>query len=171
MPDLLDYTRNTWFRLHYEASLYPESASQAKQDAQRAYLKMVGEQFPCGSCGSHMLQYLSTNPPDVSGRQAYEKWVYDFHHAVNLRSGKGESEHSFEEVQAYFRSRAPHTGFGGYYVKPQRDLQEHVPITPTNRKNIPVITVALLILGSFLIGGGFVYLLRKKAKPNKSASL
>lgn len=118
MPNLFDFTRLTWFRLHYEAGTYPETATPERAALQLQYLENTAKLFPCGTCGAHMAEYMAAHPPQLGSRGEFERWTYDFHNSVNASAGKPTDVHSFEDVQKYFRSRSAHERFGGYYTPP-----------------------------------------------------
>ena len=78
----------TWNILHIMAFVYPLDPTPERQDSMRALLTNLGPNLPCPGCAYHCNKHMTDNPPDVSGQRALKEWLYDFHNAVNKRTGK-----------------------------------------------------------------------------------
>ena len=76
-----------WYRVHLAAINFPPRPSAAQQrDAVRRLWTEVAA-LPCPECQGHASRYLLATPPDLSSGDAYERWAFTFHNAVNARLG------------------------------------------------------------------------------------
>jgi hypothetical protein len=83
-----------WFSLHIMAYVYPDSPSAERRAAMDALLSGLCASLPCPGCGVHCQKHMEQTPPDTSSRMALKVWLYDFHNAVNKRTGKRVLSHS-----------------------------------------------------------------------------
>ena len=88
MPQADDFGASAWFVLHYIASAYPDEPSDDHKEKMKQLVSSIQYLYPCGSCSPHFAAYLTSIPVDVSSREALERWIYDFHTAVNIRTNK-----------------------------------------------------------------------------------
>ena len=124
MPQADDFGASAWFVLHYIASAYPDEPSDDHKEKMKQLVSSIQYLYPCGSCSPHFAAYLTSIPVDVSSREALERWIYDFHTAVNIRTNKNPvTPHTFEEVQKFFRSRSYYQGFGGFPIVPRKMVE------------------------------------------------
>lgn len=76
-----------WYRLHLLAiGLCPQPSPEQKRDALRRLWEEVRD-LPCQECKGHAARYLLAHPPTLESGNAAERWVFDFHNAVNARVG------------------------------------------------------------------------------------
>jgi hypothetical protein len=86
MPSTWGY--NQWKMLHLMAFVYPEKPTEQRKKQMLDYLINLGPNLPCPGCAFHCSSYMAENIPQVDSREAIKKYLYDFHNAVNKRTGK-----------------------------------------------------------------------------------
>jgi len=65
-----------WRELHMATANFP------------AVVESITRQVGCGECRRHWLQLLKDMPPDYSSAEAFFRWAWEIHQAVNRRLGK-----------------------------------------------------------------------------------
>lgn len=82
-----EWGRRGWRWLHITAINYANRPS--IREAQIIYGRIwsfIGN-LPCEECRSHALQHILAHPPDLASSSTLQRWVFDFHNAVNARLG------------------------------------------------------------------------------------
>jgi len=80
--------RATWTLLHTVAAQYPEHPSrQQKQDAKHL-IEILTRMYPCEECRYHFRDIVKSNPPRVSSRDEFSRYVCRLHNIVNMSLGK-----------------------------------------------------------------------------------
>jgi len=97
-----------WRTIEYVAWYFPDAPSEDEIKAAKNFLLSLIWLLPCDECSVHFSEYLTENPvePHLTGRQAFTKWVYDFHSAVNKRLGKT-NQPSYQQVRAKYLELEP----------------------------------------------------------------
>lgn len=77
-----------WAWLHNLAINYPPRPTVA--EIRIAYDRIVNfvTHLPCPECRQHATQYVRQFPPDLSGSEAFQRWAWNFHNAVNRLLGR-----------------------------------------------------------------------------------
>lgn len=72
-----------WNRLHVLAINYPQDPTWGT--ARVTFRRIWGSvsRLPCPTCRMHGIRYITRNPPDLSGTEALQAWMWRFHNAVN----------------------------------------------------------------------------------------
>lgn len=89
-PDVIDIGRATWTLLHTMAAYYPDAPTPDQQSSMHAFVRALGDHYPCHECRAHLRQDLERNPPDVGSSQALSMWACQLHNRVNVYLGKPE---------------------------------------------------------------------------------
>lgn len=83
-----DMDKNTWGPrawawLHNLAINYPQRPGMAEMRI--AYGRVVNfvTHLPCLECRTHATAYVLRVPPDLSGSEAFQRWAWAYHNAVN----------------------------------------------------------------------------------------
>lgn len=76
--------RAGWTILHSTAAAFPEQPTEAWRHGAMQLLHGWATVYPCRPCALHMREYIVDNPPDLSSRVGFSKWLLDFHNAVNV---------------------------------------------------------------------------------------
>lgn len=83
-----------WTVLHTVAYDYPtDHVTQEDRARARRFVRVFGENLPCGVCQHHFEQMLREHPLDdqvLSGRDSFVAWANKLHNEVNVRKGKPE---------------------------------------------------------------------------------
>nr|CCC50401.1 conserved hypothetical protein [Trypanosoma vivax Y486] len=77
-----------WAILHSAAAVFPHNPSDTQQTAFSAFLHGWSHSYACSHCAYHMRRYLEENPPVLTGKFAVNRYLCEFHNAVNERLGK-----------------------------------------------------------------------------------
>ena len=77
-----------WAWLHNLAINYPPRPRPAEMRI--AYDRVINfvTNIPCPECRLHATQYVRQFPPDLSGSEAFQRWAWKFHNAVNWLLGR-----------------------------------------------------------------------------------
>lgn len=160
-----EVTPSLWFVLHTFAASFPEKPTEADRQDFITLLEKLGKRFPCGICGAHMAEYLKTHDPyaGTESNLTLQRWVYDFHDAVNVRLGK-KVRPTFEEVLKAF-APGPWTGLLNYPVtNTQYPLKMALPNGPTPTATdtddtvdgwMVATIVLMIVVAVMLLGGGY----------------
>jgi FAD-linked sulfhydryl oxidase len=87
-PDVEVLGHSAWTLIHTMAGTYPNEPTREQQGNMRQFLWNLAQFYPCRLCGTHLQQYLSEHPADVSTRTNLEQWLCVFHNNVNARLQK-----------------------------------------------------------------------------------
>ena len=90
-----------WNALHLTAINYPSQATRADRERGRRALWRIVTTLSCPNCVRHATSYFARFPPDLSGSEGLQIWVWRFHNSVNARLGK--KLVPFEEYQDMYR--------------------------------------------------------------------
>lgn len=77
-----------WRFLHTIAQSYPVYPTPTEKINAMALVNAVIDNLQCAECRVHAHAYVGSNPPVLTDRVSFMKWVFDFHNAVNRRLGK-----------------------------------------------------------------------------------
>lgn len=80
--------RQTWTLLHSTADAFPIDPTAQETDRYRNFMFTVISTFPCRSCVSKALDYLTTNPLDFSSRSSLQTSLCNLHNYINETLGK-----------------------------------------------------------------------------------
>lgn len=135
-----------WSALHVLSFAYPEEpTSEDRRSADRMVRGVIGL-LPCEECRRHSREYLaaSENGGDqFRNREAFARWIYDWHQSVNERIG-GEARvreaPSFEQVRRKHRAM-----LGGCNKKAGCRIgrRQHHSVTGSAAASSFIITVAI----------------------------
>jgi hypothetical protein len=128
---LSTYAKYIWFLLHLIAGHLPSGKlSESTRKSVVSWITSLAELFPCGVCGHHFKDYLQKNPlyPHTETREQLERYLYDFHDAVNVRTGEGKkTSPPFETVQKAFRGNENWPGLEGYGIPAEKKRETTKP--------------------------------------------
>jgi len=71
--------RSTWTLLHDIV----DNVDYKRNDAFVSLMGSLGEIYPCEDCRAHIVEYLQSNPVDMT-----HEWLCEFHNSVNRRLDK-----------------------------------------------------------------------------------
>ena len=86
-----------WAIIHLMAYVYPDQPSNERKESMKEFLLHTCNNLPCPACGFHCSVYMKEHPPSIESKENLKKWAYDFHNAVNKRTGKREL--TYEEAE------------------------------------------------------------------------
>jgi hypothetical protein len=84
---MIKWGQPTWMFLHtFSLKLSEQKYALLKKEV-FDMIKLICASLPCPDCASHATEYMKKSPipPTAS---ALQKFIFDFHNAVNLRTGK-----------------------------------------------------------------------------------
>lgn len=87
-PDTAALGRSTWTFLHTAAAYYPPSAPLSTQIHMGNMISSLSLLYPCVPCATDFQEDVRENPPDLTGREAFSRWLCERHNAVNDKLGK-----------------------------------------------------------------------------------
>ncbi|KAF5355228.1 hypothetical protein D9758_006056 [Tetrapyrgos nigripes] len=87
-PDVEQLGRATWTFLHTTAAYYPERPTPIQRANMLSLIRSLPMLYPCSHCGDDFGEDMKNNPPDVSGRVGFSKWLCERHNEVNVKLGK-----------------------------------------------------------------------------------
>ncbi|CBH14240.1 hypothetical protein, conserved [Trypanosoma brucei gambiense DAL972] len=76
-----------WIILHSAAAVFPYNPTPTQQEAFRNFLHGWSHAYACSHCAYHMRRYFHQNPPVVTDKLALNRYLCEFHNAVNERVG------------------------------------------------------------------------------------
>ena len=91
-----------WHLLHAIAYTYPEEPTPAQKQSVNALYEALAEILPCQKCAQNLAKELEEYPPDVSSREALQRWTHQLHLRVTSRTNPAKSEYPFKRVQRKF---------------------------------------------------------------------
>lgn len=154
---------HVWTTIHLMAFSYPDHPTQERQKSMTDFLTNLCVNLPCPGCSIHCGNYVKENVPNVSSRDLFKKWAYDFHNTVNKRTGKRELTYSEAEetlVQKFFQReqwvnlkraqemrREDHESIDHWKKLAQKTTNQHQNFPEC--KNTTTITIG--IIASFLL--------------------
>ena len=77
-----------WYKLHWCAIRYPSNPTEAEKKRMLLLFWNCIHNLPCGYCLKHAKKYTRSYPPDFSGSEEFQTYLWRFHNAVNKRLGK-----------------------------------------------------------------------------------
>jgi len=77
-----------WNWLHVLAINYPPAPTLPAARLTFRRIWNFAAHLPCIECRWHATRHILRHPPDLSGTEALQAWVWAFHNAVNARLGK-----------------------------------------------------------------------------------
>nr|CCC92808.1 unnamed protein product [Trypanosoma congolense IL3000] len=77
-----------WTILHSAAAVFPYNPTPPQKEAFANFLHSWSQTYACSHCGYHMRRYLEHKPPVVTDKLAVNRYLCEFHNAVNERVGK-----------------------------------------------------------------------------------
>jgi len=79
-----------WTLLHTLVANFPDAPSHKQTVRIEAFLRGLGDFYPCPECAEHFRSYMSAHPVASSSRKALSLWLCGAHNEVNKRQGKEE---------------------------------------------------------------------------------
>lgn len=128
MPSKSVWPKPIWMTMHIFAGAFFESPTEEQRKAAVSWFESTAELLPCRVCSEHMREYIKNNPvyPHTTDRETFERYVYDFHNAVNDRTGfPVDKRPSFAEVRNAFSSHNLWPGLGGYLIPSEATMIEN----------------------------------------------
>ena len=80
--------RSTWTLLHTVAAQYPEHPSRRQKQDAKHLIEILTRMYPCEECRHHFQDIVKSNPPRVSSRDEFSRYVCRLHNIVNISLGK-----------------------------------------------------------------------------------
>ncbi|KAH9600668.1 ERV/ALR sulfhydryl oxidase domain [Trypanosoma melophagium] len=77
-----------WNVLHTAAAVFPYKPSVVQQEAFRSFLHGWSHAYACSHCSYHMRRYFEKHPPVVTDKLSLNRYMCEFHNAVNKSVGK-----------------------------------------------------------------------------------
>lgn len=96
-----------WSALHVLSFAYPERPTPEDRRSALGLVRGVIALLPCEECRRHGAEYLLAKHHDWHSREAFARWVYDFHQSVNRRIGgeaRASAAPSFEQTRKRYRA-------------------------------------------------------------------
>lgn len=93
-----------WFVWHTDAANYPKRPTPEDRAATRAFVQLFLSRLPCANCRREAGILYATNPlldSDLDNADAYSRYVWAFHDAVNARLEKRRRP-DYEQVRRWF---------------------------------------------------------------------
>lgn len=87
-PDVDALGRSSWDLLHSITATYPDRPTPQQQTDARSFVSAFSRLYPCWVCASDFQEWLRNEPPKVSSREDFGKWMCEAHNAVNTKLGK-----------------------------------------------------------------------------------
>jgi hypothetical protein len=78
----------SWFTLYDLAWNYYEDPTEKQMEIMTMIMNNIGPNLPCPACSYHCQKYVKENSPDVSSRENFINYIWNFHNKVNIRTGK-----------------------------------------------------------------------------------
>ena len=85
--DIRVWGPNAWGIMHSVAEAWEDDGRVAPGDIRSFYESMV-RVLPCAECRRHAIAYLGRHPVPLTSKGDLCRWVWQFHNAVNVRTGK-----------------------------------------------------------------------------------
>ena len=85
--------------LHTTAAYYPDKPTEAEKQAAKDLVNGIAVLYPCTHCRAHFAKEVEEDPPDVSTRDAFSKWLCQRHNNVNKWLEKPQFDCSAESLQ------------------------------------------------------------------------
>ena len=79
-----------WTLLHTMAANFPDEPSERQTKRIEAFLRGLGDFYPCPVCAAHFRGYMGEHPVASKSRKALSLWLCGAHNEVNKRNGKEE---------------------------------------------------------------------------------
>ena len=80
--------RQAWHFIHFVALNYPEQPSKRDKQLYLDFLYALPHVLPCPICGSHFMDFMVANEPQLGSRDEFFRWSVDAHNEVNKRNDK-----------------------------------------------------------------------------------
>lgn len=80
--------KSTWMLLHGIAENYPESPTTSDKENVKQFINLLSRLYPCEDCKESFQQIVKENPPNVSNRLGFCRYVCKIHNIVNQKIGK-----------------------------------------------------------------------------------
>lgn len=80
--------RGTWKLLHAIAENYKEKPTKQEQTDAKQFIHILADLYPCEDCKENFKKILSTNPPNVTSRLNFCRYICKIHNMVNQKIGK-----------------------------------------------------------------------------------
>ena len=77
-----------WTLLHTMAANFPERPTARQQARAVAFLRALGDLYPCELCASHFRMHMQQHPIASTSREELSLWMCEAHNEVNVRNGK-----------------------------------------------------------------------------------
>lgn len=77
-----------WTLLHTMAAKFPERPTARQQARAVAFLRALGDLYPCELCASHFRMHMQQHPIASTSREELSLWMCEAHNEVNVRNGK-----------------------------------------------------------------------------------
>lgn len=98
-----------WRVLHTFAAAYSDTPSEHQRAAYDAWINLLPEVLPCGTCANHLDDHLDAMPVGdaLVNRDAFLRWTWRLHDAVNQSTGVTNGWSEQQMMQYYHMRRTP----------------------------------------------------------------
>ena len=92
-----------WTLLHVMAANFPDDPTHKQEVRMEAFLRGLGEFYPCPTCAAHFRGYMLEHPIASKSRKALSLWLCGAHNDVNKRNKKEEFYCDIEVLDARWK--------------------------------------------------------------------
>ena len=78
----------TWDVLLLCAINYPQAPDKNHRTNMSQFINGLVHVLPCNGCSTHAIEYVKTNPPDLSSSNKLVEYIVLFHNTINHNTGK-----------------------------------------------------------------------------------
>lgn len=97
-PSKEEIGTSSWILLHSIVSRFEDKEpSQTEKIEMKRFLELFGKVYPIREHGQNMIQYIKSNPIDVTNRFTLGQWLSKYHNSVNNKLGKEPFDTKFWE--------------------------------------------------------------------------
>ncbi|KAL0060425.1 hypothetical protein AAF712_012794 [Marasmius tenuissimus] len=106
-PDVEKLGNATWTFLHTTAAYYPERPTPTQRANMLSLIRALPVLYPCSHCADDFGQDMKVNPPDVSSRAGFSKWLCARHNEVNVKLGKNTFDCGLDKLDERWKDGPP----------------------------------------------------------------